>query len=281
MIRARTIREEFFLLAMLVAVTLGISYGLVHFAKLPIIKASRGINDIPLAWEMKVGDAVYKYLQNDSKLVEIPEIKAVMRHVTDRLAARVRDTAFNNVRVLVVESGVTNAVTFPGGLVVVFTPLFRLTDSPEELAAVIAHEFGHVEHRDPLKQYIRQMGISVVLSMASGNKAPSMVEDLVKEFINVRYTREQESSADSFAVKLLADARIDPIAFATFMQKLAPDSSSETSLDHGMEYFSTHPDIHERISLAQKASQNFDKKSRVPFRYNWRSVKKSLPSIFE
>ena len=179
---------------------------------------------------------------------------------------------------MVIESRSVNAVTYPGGLIVVFTPLIRLTSLPEELAAVLAHEMGHVAHRDPLKQMEKELGATVMLAMVNGGKSPPMAETLVKQFLEVQYTRQQEAAADAYAFQLLADAHISPEYFASFMQKLASDTLAEKTTT---DYFSTHPDVHDRVKEAQEAAKIFDRRSAVKIVLDWDAVKRSLPSIFD
>jgi beta-barrel assembly-enhancing protease len=265
---------------LLIAASIGASYGIVAFIHKPLVKASKGIDSVPVSWEKGLKDRLKKYIENDSRTLDDETVLAAVDSIKNRLLAHEKDTTYR-VEIMVVESETVNAVTFPGGLIVVFTPLIRLTDSPEELAAVIAHELGHVVHRDPLKQMAKELGISTVLSMINGGKATPMVETLVKDFLDVQYTREQEKAADEYAFKLLAESRISPRYFADFMEKLAPDSLGDEKGRLKFEYFNTHPDVRARISAAKIAAKRFDVKSERRFRIDWKNVKRCLPSVFD
>ncbi|MDX7324874.1 M48 family metalloprotease, partial [Providencia rettgeri] len=61
----------------------------------------------------------------------------------------------------VVKLPMVNAVTLPGGRIVVFDGLIRAAKSPDEVAGVVAHEIGHVRHRDVMEGLLRQFGLSV------------------------------------------------------------------------------------------------------------------------
>jgi beta-barrel assembly-enhancing protease len=274
--------RELLLLLLLIAVTIGASYGIATLIHKPLQRASKGIDNVPVSWETGLKDRLKKYLENDSRALDDETVLAAVDSIKTRLLAHERDTTYR-IEILIVESETVNAVTFPGGLIVVFSPLIRLTDSPEELAAVIAHELGHVVHRDPLKQMAKELGISTVLSMINGGKAAPMVETLVKDFLDVQYTREQEMAADEYAFRLLAESRISPRYFADFMEKIAPDTSGGKDGGEKFEYFSTHPDVHARIDAAMTAAKQFDadKKTTQRFRVDWKSVKRCLPSVFD
>jgi beta-barrel assembly-enhancing protease len=276
----RTMAHELLLMLLLIAASIGASYGIVTLIHKPLAKASKGIDSVPVSWEKGLKDRIIKYIENDSKTLDDQTVVAAIDSIKNRLLANVKDTTYR-VEIMVVESQEVNAVTFPGGLIVVFTPLVRLTDSPEELAAVIAHELGHVAHRDPLKQMAKQLGVSTVLAMINGGKATPMVVTLVKDFLDVQYTREQEKAADDYAFKLLAESCISPRYFADFMEKLAPDSLSGEKERLKFEYFSTHPDVRARISAANSAAKQFNVKTERRFRVDWKNVKRCLPSVFD
>lgn len=52
------------------------------------------------------------------------------------------------VTIEVVDVGVPNAFALPGGHILVLRGLIDKVETPEQLAGVIAHELGHVAHRD-------------------------------------------------------------------------------------------------------------------------------------
>ena len=278
--RPASMIHELMLLLFLIVVTLAVSYGIVAFMHKPLKNASQGIDSVPVSWERGLKERLKKYIENDSRIVTDETVIAAVDSIKNRLLMNFNDTTYR-VEIMVVESKTVNAVTFPGGLIVVFTPLIRLTDSPEELAAVIAHELGHVAHRDPLKQMMKEIGVTSALSMINGGKPTPMVETLVKNFLDIQYTREQEKAADDFAFTVLAQSHINPRSFADFMEKLAPDTLSEKK-DYGqLEYLSTHPDVRARISAAKTASKQFNAKTEQRFRIDWKSVKHCLPSVFD
>jgi predicted Zn-dependent protease len=128
---------------------------------------------------------------------------------------------------------------------------------------------------------MRQIGTSALIAMVNGGKAPPMIENLVKDFIDVRYTQVQEAAADSFGLDLLARSGIDPICFADFLEKVDSDTSSNSDYRQVAEFFSTHPGGPDRIAKAREASKHFDRATRKPIQLDWLAVKKNLPSIFD
>ncbi|MBN2188521.1 MAG: M48 family metallopeptidase [Chitinispirillaceae bacterium] len=276
--RPATMSQEIVLTVLLVAATIAASYGLAGLLRRPARAMRKDIDKVPVAWEIRLKENIRRYIENDASVIRDRVVTSAVDTIRSRLLAYENDTTYR-IEILVIESKTVNAVTFPGGLIVVFTPLIRLTSSPEELAAVIAHEIGHVVHRDPLRHMAKEIGLSTVLSMVNGGKAPPMIETMVKDFLGMQYTRQQESAADDYALALLAKAHINPASFAAFMRKLAPDTLSEKS--SSFEYLSTHPDVHGRIEKAMGAGKDFKPALEEKLKIDWKAVKRSLPSLFD
>jgi beta-barrel assembly-enhancing protease len=275
--RPQTMAQELLLMALLVVASLAASYGVATLVRKPLHRAGKGIDNVPVSWEVRLKDGIKRYIEHDSRVINDKRVTAAIDTIRSRLLAHETDTTYH-IEIIVVESDEVNAATLPGGLIVVFTPLIRLTSSPEELAAVLAHEIGHVVHRDPLKQMAKEFGVSAVLSMVNGGKAPPMVETMVKRFLDIQYTREQESAADDYALRLLSAAHINPVCFADVMEKLSPDTLSEKTSAIG--YLATHPAMPERIANARNAAKEFKAATAVELAIDWDEVKRALPSLF-
>jgi predicted Zn-dependent protease len=72
-------------------------------------------------------------------------------------------------RTQVVRRDETNAMALPGGQIYVFRGLIAKADNPDEVAGVIAHEIGHVAHRDGTKAVLQGAGLSFLFGMLLGD----------------------------------------------------------------------------------------------------------------
>ncbi|MCX8478082.1 MAG: M48 family metallopeptidase [Sphingomonas sp.] len=147
----------------------------------------------------------------------------------------------DDVDLRVVDVPMVNAVTLPGGHVVLFSGLLRQASSPDEVAGVLAHELGHVENRDVLESLVRQLGLSVVLGGLDGN-----VGGYTNALLSASYSRGAESRADGFAIDALARAQVSPKPTAVFFQRL---SKSEIKIEGAgalLGYMASHPMSSER-----------------------------------
>jgi Zn-dependent protease with chaperone function len=71
--------------------------------------------------------------------------------------------------VAVVHRPESNAFAIPGGRIFVFEGLIDKASSPDELAGVLAHEIGHISHRDGTRAILQQAGLSFLFGMLLGD----------------------------------------------------------------------------------------------------------------
>ena len=217
--------------------------------------------------ETLVGDKLIGLiLESESKLNAV-EVDSAVCIITDRLISGIDSIEFNY-KFHVIKKNDVNAFAFPGGHVVVFTGLIEFCDSPEELAAVLAHEMGHIEQRHVVNQLIKQLGVTFLLS-AVFNGNSEMIGEIAKGIISNVFSREQESDADSYALQLLEKSKINPNHFGIFMSKL--DKKFNSGIQQ-IEFLSTHPNNEKR---AQEAFDYQVKRSlqEEKFDLDWQSIK--------
>ena len=157
------------------------------------------------------------------------------------LVARI-DPGDRNVRVSVVNLPIVNAVTLPGGRIVLFDGLVKAAASPDEVAGVIAHELGHVRHRDVLESLLRQLGLSVLLGGLDGH-----VGGYTNALLASAYSRDAEARADGYAIDALAQAQISPLPTARFFRRLSAGEDSR-GIGRFTAYLSTHPMSQDRAA---------------------------------
>lgn len=149
----------------------------------------------------------------------------------------------------IIDNSEINAFAIPGGDVYIQTGLINAADDEAELAAVIAHEIGHVVNRHGVKAISRQTGASVLQQLALGDdsgEAVQMVSSIVSSGVMFNYSRTEELQADAAAVGTLHRMGYDPAALSTFFKKLTDkygDNSSQLAV-----MFSSHPPNEARIS---------------------------------
>jgi Zn-dependent protease with chaperone function len=135
----------------------------------------------------------------------------------------------------VVQQPEANAFALPGGYIYVFKGLIDRAETPDELAGVIAHEIGHVAHRDGTRSVLQDAGISLLFGMLLGDfVGGGAVVLAAKTILRTKYSREVENAADSYGVALMTKIGGDPRALGKFLLRIAgtPHTGPKLLLDH-------------------------------------------------
>ncbi|MGQ9655908.1 MAG: M48 family metalloprotease [Thermodesulfobacteriota bacterium] len=217
------------------------------------MEASRPIND---SEEYYVGRAVAARIFSMYPLYQDEGLTLYVNLVGQAVARKSsRPFTFRGYHFAVLDSMELNAFACPGGIVLITRGLLDLCEDEDQLAAVLAHEVGHVAHKDGINS-ISQARWAAVLTFVgtrvvkdSGGIAAKLIslfegsiEDVFKTIVVNGYSRFAEEEADAEAVKTLAEAGYDPRAMAALLDKMA-------SLDKGGGgLLSTHPPVNDRIS---------------------------------
>ncbi len=169
---------------------------------------------------------------------------------------------------LVFESEMINAFTVPGGNILISTGLIGFCESPEELAAVMAHEMGHVERRHVVARLIKELGLELINSTD-----PYVLGEVTSLLTSTHFDRKQEEEADRFACELLEHSAIEPRTLATLFRRLEEETGNEY-IEH-FEVISTHPNFRSRIREALSYKPGNDFKSE-PFLLDWDQIQSEL-----
>lgn len=196
----------------------------------------------PRSWEKKIGEAAVGQFAPAEKVCGDRDLYLAMQAIAGRLQATVPAEA-GRFDIRVVDDPLVNAVTLPGGYIVVYRGLLRASDTPEELAGVLAHELQHAVQRHSMKALGRQAALWSVVAWVTGG-ADVGVGQLAGELAGLKMQREDELAADAGALAMLEAARIDAGGFAAFFEKLGRQEGSVPWLGQAV---STHPDSKERL----------------------------------
>ena len=250
-----------------IAVWLGASataLALMIFGIVPAL-AGRLAVFIPPEREVRVGSAVLRQIE----LILSKEEAGVWRCTNPKgqvaLEHMVRALQYGQefpyaIQVGVVDHKMINAFALPGGYIVVMRGLIEMAETPEQLAAVMAHELGHVAQRDPIVQALRAAGTAGLLSLVLGDATGGTVLALIGErLITAKNSRDVEARADDFALAQLAKAGVSPEALAEFFELLLQQMRDP---DFDMGWISSHPPSVLRAAHARAAvqtAQNYNK----------------------
>ncbi|KIQ96907.1 M48 family metalloprotease [Lysobacter sp. A03] len=153
----------------------------------------------------------------------------------------------------VIDDGEINAYAAPGGYILVTRGMYDLLDNDAELAAVIAHELGHVVQRDHYevirKQEIAKVGKDVAMAQV---RPHGIAADFARDYVNTHgaavmmssLDRDAEYRADEAAGVYLARAGFDPLSFYAVLQKMAALGTRPARMS---QLYRTHPPLQARM----------------------------------
>jgi predicted Zn-dependent protease len=148
----------------------------------------------------------------------------------------------------IVDLAMENAFTLPGGKILLMRGLIEKAQSPDEVAGVLAHELGHMVHRDAMRGLIHTGGVSFLIGTLLGDFTGAGALILGSKFlIGNRYSRENESEADSFAIEVMTKAGGDVRALGRFLSRVA-----RVPGERQMELLLSHPVTEDRIARIEK-----------------------------
>lgn len=160
-----------------------------------------------------------------------------------------------------VNSKTLNAFTTGGNHMYVYLELFEQCKSEDELAAVMAHEFGHVYARHVQKGMDRQLGVLGVAAAAGavgygassdGNREENATyaagaAAMVGQLVGMGFTRDDEAQADELGYYFYLYGGWDPDHFGDFFQHMV-----DQGYDTGSVMLSDHPSLASRVVKAKE-----------------------------
>lgn len=107
-------------------------------------------------------------------------------------------------KIYLVKSETANAVALPGGNILLFSGLYEKLPNENAIAFVLAHELGHIAHRDHLKGFGRALLSGVAVGLLFGNDdVVSKLSQQSNQVLTAQYSQQQENDADTYALSLL------------------------------------------------------------------------------
>jgi Zn-dependent protease with chaperone function len=206
---------------------------------------------VPPAFETRLGDIAEKQVKlmfGDKVCDNAEGQRAFAKLVNTVRTAAGLDTS---VQSAVLDSAVPNAFALPGGKVFVFDALLAKARSPDEIAGVIAHEFGHLKHRDNIKGMIYNGGTSFLIGLLFGDiTGSSALIFASRTLITAANSREAETAADTFSISIMQQLGRPPKAMGELMLRVTGKEGGK-----GISIISTHPLTEDRLARMSKEDQ--------------------------
>lgn len=168
---------------------------------------------------------------------------------------------FGGYHFLIQDSDEINALAAPGGLIFITRGMLRCCQHEDAVAAVLAHEIGHVQAKHGL-QAVKKSRITSALTTIGIEGAKSFggeelaeltetfensISDITATLVNNGYSRGFERKADKAALTILKRVGYDPNGLVDMLSVM-----SKKLKPGGLDFAKTHPSPARRIADIQK-----------------------------
>lgn len=189
----------------------------------------------------KLGNLIFKSINESETINKDAVVKKTLDSLLYGLCKK-NDIDTAGLKIHLVEKDMVNAFATPGGHIFIFSALVNETEKQEELAGVISHELAHIQLNHVMKKLITEVGLSALISMASGTGGAAVAGQLVQLLSSSAYSRNLESEADMRGADYLIEAQVDTDGLSDFMYKM---SAQPKEMDN-LYWIQSHPDSKER-----------------------------------
>ena len=245
---------------------IGVATGTIDMAQAETIKrssaaVSKTFEDITPEQEYYIGRTVGAVIVKRYRPFDNPRANRYLNVVGQALSqASDLPQTYGGYHFLILDSDEINAFATPGGLVFVTRGILRCCKNEDALAAVLAHEIGHIQARHGLQSIKKARITTAVTTLAfagaktfGGEDLASLTDafegsigDIVSTLIDNGYSRAFEQQADRTAVTILKRLGYNPNGLVEMLDIMGQ------RLDPGAPDFArTHPSPRSRIADIQ------------------------------
>ena len=244
-----------------------ISHSQAESVRKSTVAVSRSLEDFTPEQEYYIGRAVGAVVLSKYPAYANTQVNQYINTLGQTLAAASnKPEIFGGYHFVVLDSDDINAFATPSGLIFVTRGLIRCCPTEDALAAILAHEIGHVQLRHGM-QSIEKARVTEALTVLAQEGAKTLgsrevaqlaetfsgaISDIANSMINNGYSRTFEYQADQTSVVLVQRVGYNPEGLVDMLTVM------ETKLKPGgLDFAKTHPAPRDRITEIQSHNQTF------------------------
>lgn len=233
---------------------------------------------LPESQMASMGASAFKDMKTKTKVSTDPKVNEYVNCIVQPMLKITGPVeGVDQWEVVVFDDKQVNAFALPGGRIGIYTGIIKVAETPDQLAAVVGHEIGHVMAKhgnERVSQAFAVNGGLLAAGLALKNKNKNYALILAGVGVGAQFgillpfSRAHESEADIIGLDLMAQAGFDPRESVKLWQNMAKASGGKAP----PEFMSTHPSNETRI---KNLSSHFPKA--MPF-YEKRKAQGPTPN---
>ncbi|CAN5209615.1 M48 family metallopeptidase [soil metagenome] len=199
----------------------------------------------------QMGLTAWQQIRQDTPVDDGRQVNRYVSCIAQAITSQLPGETAGGWEVSVFEQDEVNAFALPGRKIGVYDGLLNVAENQDQLAAVIAHEVGHVlsQHANERVStaFAAQTGLQLA-QIAAGAATPAKQQLFgllglgAQVGILLPFGRKQETEADLVGLDLMAKAGFDPRASVALWKNMAKAGGARPP-----EFLSTHPSGERRI----------------------------------
>lgn len=226
--------------------------------ELPVLGDTSSVMISPVQ-EKILGQRVLKAYRSQVPTSSDPLVIDYLENLIERLLpySQLED---KHIDLVVVRNDTLNAFAVPGGIIGMHTGVFNYAKTENQLAAILAHEMGHLSQRHYARRLEQQKnmmmpmiagmiaGLVLAANSRDGGMAAIMATQAAAEANSLRFSRENEQEADRIGMQTMYQAKLDPYAASDMFEEMLHATRSSR---RPPEYLLTHPVTERRVADAR------------------------------
>jgi len=228
---------------------------------------SKSLEEFTPEQEYYIGRAVGAIVLSKYRVYENAGLNDYVNILGQTLAAASdKPEIFGGYHFLVLDTDDINAFATPGGHIFVTRGLVRCCQSEDALAAVLAHEIGHIQLRHGMQSIEKArttQALTIIATEGARNLGSSevaqltdtfsgVISDITNSLINNGYSRSFEYQADQEAITLVERLGYNPQGLIDMLKLM-----SKNIKKGGNDFAKTHPAPNNRIEKVQEKGMKF------------------------
>jgi predicted Zn-dependent protease len=206
---------------------------------------------LPLASESEVedqGDKEFQKIKAGTPVSTNARAQAYVNCVANAIIRELEEPyASKRWEIEVFDSEEINAFALPGGHIGVYSGIFKVAETPSQLATVIGHEVAHVTRKHALQRYNREMTtqagiIGATVALGGGSLTANALGAAAQLGLSLPFSRANESEADLVGLDYMAAAGFNPTQAVPLWENMEKKAKGGPP-----QFLSTHPSPDTRI----------------------------------